>query len=40
MPELIRHVIDLVEMRPMTTAAVAAAVVLYIRFMTRGPYTR
>jgi hypothetical protein len=38
-PEFVRHIVELVELRPATTAAVAVAAVLYIRFMTRGPHT-
>lgn len=40
MPEFVRHMIDLAEMRPGTTAAVVVAAVLYIGFMLQGPRTR
>jgi hypothetical protein len=39
-PEFVRQVIDLVQMRPVTAGAVAVALFFYIRFMMRGPHTR
>jgi hypothetical protein len=38
--DIVRHIIELATMRPLTTVAVAVAVVLYIRFMAEGPHTR
>lgn len=40
MPEFVRHIIDIVEMRPFTTLAIAIGAVFYLHFMTRGPHTR
>ena len=39
MPELVWHVIDVVEARPLTCALIAVAAVLYLRFMMSGPRT-
>lgn len=37
MPEFVRHMIDVVEARPLTSALIAVAAILYLRFMMSGP---
>lgn len=39
MPELVRHVIDVVEARPLSCALIFMAAILYFRFMASGPRT-
>lgn len=37
MPEFLRQVIDVVEARPLSSALILMAAILYIRFMASGP---
>ena len=39
MPEFVQHMIDIVEARPLTSAFILVAGILYIRFMASGPRT-
>lgn len=39
MPEFVRQLIDLVEARPLTSALIFMAAILYVRFMASGPRT-
>jgi hypothetical protein len=40
MPEVVRHIVDLVEARPLTCAAAFMAAVTYLNFMLSGPRIR
>lgn len=40
MPDVLRHLIDLVEARPMTSVGVAIAVILYLQLMMSDPHIR
>lgn len=37
MPEVVRHLIDLLKARPLEATAALMAVILYLRLMTSGP---